>query len=709
MIAAPTPGVTLFRMAPTDGATTQPCASCGRLVETEGLEPFSRVDCPSCGAQVRVARVFETYEVVEPLGTGGMGSVFKARDARLNRFVALKLLRKEFAGDETFTAKLQEEARITASIQHPHVVEVFSVGTDHGQFYVVMELVDGGSLDDRIEDEKRISEMRAVEVGLQVAKGLQAALAAGLIHRDIKPGNILFTESGTAKIVDFGLALLAAQHAEAEGEIWGTPYYIAPERLTGEPEDFRSDLYSLGTTLFHAVAGRPTLESETLSATELKELKANPPNLRAIAPHVSEETAAVIDRMLQPNVAHRQTSYRELIEELEAARNALLAREEELRARWSLPVRILVSLGILLSLGAVACGLFVGLHHLPDWRSHIRWPNEKAPLAEASATPAVDVAAALEPARAEFTAGHYGAAEALFRQAAEAVPALIPFADFCAALQLWERGSFAEAAAALRKFRDFQPPTPYAWMNEAKPLAQSRLEDYRLYEEWQKAKSATRSPEERLKKIRALSVRLKTKGALSFQIADEEAKIVAEVAALAEKRATDEKQHAAAEAPRWQTALVAVRHAEAAYRFEEAIAALEKVGLTASSLQAARDAELQRARWLADWKTKLLGDINGVGYDGPVRRATAHKIELKTRYGSVMTDWWNLSPKTLLTMSSAFIRPGVADDPDREWLCAIFAAATGQKEAADRLATEAAATKPQFRDLLPRFFPAARK
>ena len=114
-------------------------------------------------------------------------------------------------------------------------------------------------------------------------------------------------------------------------------------------------------------------------------------------------------------------------------------------------------------------------------------------------------------------------------------------------------------------------------------------------------------------------------------------------------------------------------------------------------------------QWVARSVRRVNAGTAGAGIDGPVRRGTAHKIELKTRYGSVMTDWWNLSPKTLLTMSSAFIRPGVADDPDREWLCAIFAAATGQKEAADRLATEAAATKPQFRDLLPRFFPAARK
>ena len=289
------------------GAQVQSCPGCGGPVETAGLEPFAKVNCPACGKQVRVERVFEHFTVVEPLGTGGMGSVYKARDARLNRFVALKLLRKEFADDASFTAKLKEEARITASIKHPHVVEVFSVGEDHGQFYVVMELVDGGSLDDRMEDEKRISELQTIELGIQVAKGLQAALKAGLIHRDIKPGNILFADRSTAKIVDFGLALFAAQHAGTENEIWGTPYYVAPERLTSEPEDFRSDLYSLGATLFHAIAGRPTFEIETQSATELKKLKADPIKLKEVAPDVSDETAAVIDQMLRPDPADRQT------------------------------------------------------------------------------------------------------------------------------------------------------------------------------------------------------------------------------------------------------------------------------------------------------------------------------------------------------------------------------------------------------------------
>ncbi len=701
-------------MFPTDGAQEQPCPGCGRAVSTAGLEPFSKVSCPACGYQLRVERVFENYQVVEPLGTGGMGSVFKARDTRLNRFIALKLLRREFAGDESFTAKLLEEARITASIKHPHVLEVFSVGEDHGQFYVVMELVDGGSLDDRMEDEKRIPELRTLEVGLQVAKGLQAALKAGLIHRDIKPGNILFADAQTAKIVDFGLALLAEQHAESEGgEIWGTPYYVAPERLTGTPEDFRSDLYSLGATLFHAIAGRPTFESETLSAMELKKLKASAVPLQEVAPDVSDETAAIIDRMLRPEPADRQGSYKELIDQLEAARAAAIAREEELRGRWSWPVRLLVSLGALLLAAGVVAGIVFGLRHLPR--------KSARPVASAivTATPSLE---AIGAARQELEAGHYGQAEALFRELAANAPGLEPMAGLCAALQVWEHDDFAQAATKLQHFLETKAAAPFPWIGEYRPLAQDRLHDYQLFTNWEKTRSTLpNDPEKALEQIHEVSAKLKTKGSLSFRLGDEEAALRAKADETAARRAAEEKKLAAAEAPRWQAARTAARKAMAAYQFDAAVGALKNVRLTSSALEAERAVAVQRAQWLADWKSKLLADINGTGfggavtdihgvrYDGPVRRASASEMELKTRYGRVMVRWLNLSPQMLLTMSTAFIRPGVRDVAERRWLSAIFAAQTGQIKAASDLAQKAAAAKPEFRDLLPRFFPHATK
>jgi serine/threonine protein kinase len=139
-----------------------------------------------------------------------------------------------------------------------------------------MELVDKGSLDDLIRIQGRVAERQVLEVAIQMARGLQAAHQHGLIHRDVKPGNILFLDGNTAKIVDFGLAIFLAQEEALRGEIWGTPYYVAPEKLDHQPEDFRSDMYSLGGTLFHALAGRPPFEAETASLVAWKHLKQQP-------------------------------------------------------------------------------------------------------------------------------------------------------------------------------------------------------------------------------------------------------------------------------------------------------------------------------------------------------------------------------------------------------------------------------------------------
>ncbi len=159
-------------------------------------------------------RTFHHFVLLETLGVGGMGTVYKARDTLLDRLVALKLLRRDLGGENDHTSRLQQEARVVASVNHPNVIQVFSSGIDHGQFYLVMELVDHGSLDDFIEQRTRLPEEQMLESGIQVAKGLRAAHRKGLIHRDVKPANILFVDEHTAKIGDFGLAGVAAQSAE---------------------------------------------------------------------------------------------------------------------------------------------------------------------------------------------------------------------------------------------------------------------------------------------------------------------------------------------------------------------------------------------------------------------------------------------------------------------------------------------------------------
>ncbi|MHA3769942.1 protein kinase domain-containing protein [Verrucomicrobiota bacterium sgz303538] len=297
----------------------QTCPSCQSVLDITGVEPLARVECPTCGTAVVVSQFIAHYELIEIVGRGGMGVVYKARDTNLDRYVALKVLRKDHSQNAELVAQLDTEAAITASINHPHVVRVFTTGSDQGRFFIAMELVDKGTLDDLINLQGQVAEAQVLEIAIQISQGLRAAYQHGLIHRDVKPGNILFSDSHTAKIVDFGLAMLEAA-SQGGGEIWGTPYYVAPEKLDQKPEDFRSDIYSLGATLFHALAGRPPFEAEDATMVALKHLKSQAVSLQAFAPHVSGSTAYVINRTLLKDPDQRYQSYDELIEHLEYAR-----------------------------------------------------------------------------------------------------------------------------------------------------------------------------------------------------------------------------------------------------------------------------------------------------------------------------------------------------------------------------------------------------
>ena len=314
---------------------TPTCSQCGAVLEAGGSEPLLRVVCPNCGQKHLLQRTFDHFVPVETVGVGGMGTVYKARDTQLDRFVALKLLRKDLSNEANPDAQLQQEARIAASVNHPNVVQIFGLGTDHGQFYVVMELIDHGSLDDLIESQGPLPEHQVLDIGIQIARGLRAAHRKGLIHRDVKPANILFVDEQAAKIGDFGLAAFATQKPQDESVIWGTPAYVAPERLCNQLEDVRSDIYSLGATLFHAVAGKTPIESSTNSATELYELKQRPSELRAIAPKVSGPTAHVLHRMIAPDPKERFSLYDELLAELDTARRELeIGDARRQSSRW---------------------------------------------------------------------------------------------------------------------------------------------------------------------------------------------------------------------------------------------------------------------------------------------------------------------------------------------------------------------------------------
>ncbi|MEP6670071.1 MAG: protein kinase [Chthoniobacter sp.] len=362
--------VAAVSMAAPKNSLIQECTTCGALLDVSGEEPFALMHCPNCGAATRVRRKFDHFEIQEELGAGGMGTVYRALDLNLNRPVALKLLQREHGGNPEFVAQFQKEASITASINHPHVVKVYSTGQDHGLLYIAMELVDKGSLESLMAEDERLPEVQILSVGIQTAQGLQAALDKGLIHRDIKPGNILFADANTPKIVDFGLAVLQEHAGHVAGEVWATPYYVAPETVQGKPEDFRSDMYSLGATLFHALAGKPPHEVETNSMSALAEAKKAPVNLAAVAPTVSSATAYALNKVLNHDPAKRQQSYAEFIEHLEFARAGLLGilpKDEKAEAAKSGPPRSYRWLTFATAVVTVAAGVSAF-----QFRGHLR-------------------------------------------------------------------------------------------------------------------------------------------------------------------------------------------------------------------------------------------------------------------------------------------------------------------------------------------------
>ena len=299
------------------------CPSCGVIIDVSSCDPYSKVICPECSVAIRVRADFLHFRIEKKIGEGGLSRVFRALDQTLDRLVALKILNPDFSKDDGRAAEFEKEAKITASISHPNVVKVFSAGRDQDHYFMAMELVGGGSLDEMIHLEGKLSEKKVLDLGAELVQGMNAAHMVGLIHRDIKPGNILFSENGISKIVDFGLARSEISKGSESGEMWATPYYVPPEKLYGAKEDFRSDVYSLGATLFHALAGEPPCSSDTPSIEELKLLKQRKVSLEMSAPHVSVSTCELIDRMMAKDPQDRHDSYQDLASHFSRARNKL--------------------------------------------------------------------------------------------------------------------------------------------------------------------------------------------------------------------------------------------------------------------------------------------------------------------------------------------------------------------------------------------------
>jgi len=255
---------------------------------------------------------FGIYELERELGQGGMGTVYLARDTGLNRQVALKILKADLGDDPTFAQKFLDEVEVTASLAHPNIIRVYTLGEQAGRLYLVMEHLDQPSLEQRMDQSAKLSEREVLEIGIGIASALQFAHEeTGMIHRDIKPGNILFGRGNIPKLADFGLAAGARSALGQQDEIWGTPYYVSPERLNREQEDIRSDIYSLGATLFHALAGRAPFEAQTAEEVARRHLSDRAPSLRSLCPEIHEQTVYTLDRCLKKSPSARWPSHEE--------------------------------------------------------------------------------------------------------------------------------------------------------------------------------------------------------------------------------------------------------------------------------------------------------------------------------------------------------------------------------------------------------------
>jgi serine/threonine-protein kinase len=247
------------------------------------------------------------YELVELVGTGGMSSVYKAHDRLLERNVALKILHPHYGDDEEYVERFRREARSVAQMSHPNIVTVIDRGEDEGQQYIVFEYVDGENLKQMVERNGPLPARRAVELGLEMADALAFAHEHGLVHRDVKPQNVLLTPDGEAKMTDFGIARsLDVEHGVTQtGTVLGTSNYLSPEQASGKPVTPATDVYSLGVVMFELLTAEVPFPGENFVAVAMKHINDPPPDLRELRPDVPLRLVAAIERALEKDPSRR--------------------------------------------------------------------------------------------------------------------------------------------------------------------------------------------------------------------------------------------------------------------------------------------------------------------------------------------------------------------------------------------------------------------
>ena len=306
------------------------CGWCDKQAFIPGeLPPLATEPCKNCGHQIMMPLVLRQFELRSKIASGGMGIVYRAWDMALERQVAVKLMKKELLEDSKSLEGFYREARACARLNHTNIIHIYTFDEWQGERYLVMELADRGSLDNRIETMKKLPELDVLDIGIAMASALDMALKHDMIHRDIKPGNILFNADHESKLVDFGLARKAEVDPDSEDMVWGTPFYVAPEKIKREPETFLSDMYSLGATLYHAITGCVPFDAPTPEEVVLAQVQQalTPPNL--VVPEITQFTSDALARSMAKSPADRYLSYPDFRLALEQARGWLLIHQSQ--------------------------------------------------------------------------------------------------------------------------------------------------------------------------------------------------------------------------------------------------------------------------------------------------------------------------------------------------------------------------------------------
>jgi hypothetical protein len=263
---------------------------------------------------------FGHFELIRRVGEGAMGALFEAQDTLTGRIAALKLLNKALAVDAEFVERFRREVVVLSSLDHPNIVKFFGSGEIGGQHYLAMEFIEGQSLGQRLGGEERIGQDECLRIVRDVALALSHAHAKGVVHRDIKPDNILFAKDGTVKVVDFGLAKNRSEKAKltAIGVSIGTPYYLSPEQAMGEISvDARADLYGLGVTLYHLLTGRVPFDDVSSMQVMMMHVKNAPPDPRGLNPGISRGLSQIILKLMEKDPQNRYATADELVAVLE--------------------------------------------------------------------------------------------------------------------------------------------------------------------------------------------------------------------------------------------------------------------------------------------------------------------------------------------------------------------------------------------------------